>query len=78
MVKISVNCWLILTYFLAAVHGNLQQSQGNNEGAGIEGKYFTAADEDNWVMVNKCCEKFEIRIDSVCSQVNDSGMYINM
>lgn len=31
------------------------------------------SEDEDIVLVNKCCEKFEIRIDSVCSQVNESG-----
>ena len=29
--------------------------------------------DDDLVWVNKCCEKFEILVDTVCSQVNESG-----
>lgn len=29
--------------------------------------------DDDVVWVNKCCEKFEILVDTVCTQVNESG-----
>lgn len=32
-----------------------------------------AADDANLVYVNKCCEKFEIHVDDICTQVNETG-----
>lgn len=65
MGKISIK-WVIYTFCILLIHqaatikANLQDDNH--------------IDEDV-VWVNKCCEKFEIRIDSVCSQVNDSGKW---
>ncbi|XP_017468598.1 PREDICTED: probable G-protein coupled receptor Mth-like 5 isoform X1 [Rhagoletis zephyria] len=34
-----------------------------------------AADDANLVYVNKCCEKFEIHVDGICTQVNESEYF---
>ncbi|CAD6991439.1 unnamed protein product [Ceratitis capitata] len=35
----------------------------------------SAMDDENVVFVNKCCEKFEIHVDGVCTQVNESDYF---
>lgn len=80
--------YLALTTPETRAHANLQQQTGGSDISDVDGTEtgtggsFAAAtgygafeDDENFVMINKCCEKFEIRIDSVCSQVNKSGMY---
>ncbi|XP_075145336.1 G-protein coupled receptor Mth-like 5 [Haematobia irritans] len=79
----SVNRWLILIYTLALVtkaHANLQHhptggDSGNEAGINDIGGGTGYGNDEDLVMVNKCCEKFEIRIDSVCSQVNKSEYF---
>lgn len=62
--KISINKYIILIFCILLqktlqIKANLQNDN--------------RVEEEDIVWVNKCCEKFEIRIDSVCSQVNESG-----
>lgn len=33
----------------------------------------TLPSDSGVVLINKCCEKFEIHVDTVCTQVNDTG-----
>ncbi|XP_037817005.1 probable G-protein coupled receptor Mth-like 5 [Lucilia sericata] len=65
MAKISIK-WLIYTFCI------LLHQQTATIGANLQEENHI--DEDV-VWVNKCCEKFEIRIDSVCSQVNESEYF---
>uniref|UniRef100_A0A1I8MXH1 G-protein coupled receptors family 2 profile 2 domain-containing protein n=1 Tax=Musca domestica TaxID=7370 RepID=A0A1I8MXH1_MUSDO len=78
-----------LALILTGAHANLQQQSSSSgsdndivNGGSVGGAATTFSgspedgdDGDNVVLINKCCEKFEIRIDSVCSQVNESEYF---
>ncbi|XP_017848522.1 probable G-protein coupled receptor Mth-like 5 isoform X2 [Drosophila busckii] len=59
------SCVLMLWIALSAAH---VVEKNNNEAA-------PAATDVNLVLVNKCCEKFEIHVNNICQQVNQTDYF---